>query len=262
MPDSSSPRTKLLLVLCLALLLIRFEQARGLSLRILRFPFAVAAAAAKTVFFLPRLPSFLKEEKRLRETITRQQVELASLREIIRQSQQAELLLKRHAVTQAIAAAVIMRSILPTQQTALLGKGRRQGIVPEMVVLDAGGVVGRVIEVQQDTATVLLLMDPDSRVAGLIERSRETGLLIGKSRGRLELTYLDAEADVAEGDSVVTAGLGGIFPKGLLLGVVSRVARDEVSGVARVLVKPAANFTFLEDVLCVAPASLAYTGSP
>jgi rod shape-determining protein MreC len=110
-----------------------------------------------------------------------------------------------------------------------------------------------VIELHPATSLVLLLTDPESRVGGIVERSRETGLLVGKSRSQCEFIYLDVQADIQAGDRILTAGLGGPFPKGLLLGVVAEVIRDEVTGSARAIVNPSARLGKLEEVLCLSP---------
>ena len=96
-----------------------------------------------------------------------------------------------------------------------------------------------------------MLTDPESRVAGVVERSRETGLLVGQGNGACELLYLDPDADVKEGDRVVTAGLGGPFPKGLVLGVVTRVIKEEETGTLRAAVRPSVRLGQVEDVLCL-----------
>jgi len=146
---------------------------------------------------------------------------------------------------------VIARPIVPLPQTLLLDKGTRHGLTLSAVVLDADGVVGRVIDVFPSACLVQLVTDPDSRVAALIERSGETGLLIGRGRGTCELIYLDADADVREGDHVLTAGFGGSFPKGLRLGTVARVVREAEAGMASATVAPAARVGRVEEVLCL-----------
>ncbi|MBI2174326.1 MAG: hypothetical protein HYU33_03940, partial [Candidatus Omnitrophica bacterium] len=95
--------------------------------------------------------------------------------------------------------------------------------------------------------------DSESRIGGLIERSREMGLLVGRTRGVCELIYLDADADVQEQDRVVSAGLNPQTPKGLLLGTVHRVIRDPLRGMTKAEVIPAVRFGRIEDVLCLLP---------
>ena len=231
--------------------LLFHQPLRRATLTILRFPFTVTKAAVRTVVTLPRLPSLAEENAHLRCALLARQLETAQLREALRHVQQAEALLQATPFPQGLAAAVIGRSLIPTQQTLLLDQGERRGLTLESVILDADGVIGRVTELHPDTALVTLLTDPESRVAGVVERSRETGVLVGRGQGLCEFIYLDANADVQAGDRVVTAGLGGHMPKGLLLGYVVRFSRDEEAGSAWASVKPAAHLGRSEEVLCL-----------
>jgi len=184
--------------------------------------------------------------------LIQQRADAARLREELRHVKQSQGLLET-ASRGEIVATVLSRSTIPTQQTVLLNKGSRQGLTLETAVIDANGVVGRVTELHTVTSLVTLLTDPDSRIAGLVERSRESGLLVGRGHGQCEFIYLDAQADIEAGDRILTAGFGGPLPKGLLLGTVTHVVRDEASGAARALVRPAAHLGRLEEVLCLLP---------
>jgi rod shape-determining protein MreC len=212
----------------------------------------VAERCVAILITLPRLPSLAPENTELRAELMQRQVENAQLREALPPAEQAEALLAATpSQRRGIVARVIGRSTIPTQQTVLLDHGERHGLTVESVTLDASGLIGRVTELHPTTALVTLLTDPDSRIAGLVERSRETGLLVGRGRGRCEFIYLDAEAEIEEGDRIVTAGLGGPFPKGVLLGTVVRVVRDEQVGAAWASVEPAARLGRMEEVLCL-----------
>jgi rod shape-determining protein MreC len=228
---------------------------RRTTLTVLRLPFTAVKAVIGVLLTLPQLPTLMREQDRLRGELTRRELELAQLREQLRQAGAAQALMALAPPEgPGVVARAIGRSTIPTQHTILLDQGSRQGLVLGGVVVDANGVVGRVVEVHPATSLVMLLTDPDSRVAGLVERSRETGLLVGSARHRCDFIYLAADADVAIGDRIVTAGLDGPFPKGLLLGTVTAVTRDETSGSAQATVIPAAQLGRLEEVLCVPPA--------
>ena len=230
---------------------------RSTLLLVLRLPLTFVQEAAAALATLPRLPALSRDATRLRETLALRELDVAQLREQVRQLQQSRELLAHPGSPRGIVASVIGRSLLPTTHTVLLDRGSRAGLTEATIVVSAAGLVGRVMEVHRDTALVMLLTDPNSRVAALIERSRETGLLVGKAHGRCELIYLDAAADLQEGDQVLTAGLGGVFPKGLRLGSVVTVARDDLSGVTSATVVPAEPLGRLEAVLCVPPAASA-----
>ncbi|MBI4341384.1 MAG: rod shape-determining protein MreC [Candidatus Omnitrophica bacterium] len=243
------------LLLVLAATLGFSDITRSIALAVLRLPFTILSSGVRIILTLPRLPSLASDTAQLRATVVRQQLEVARLQEALRQVRQEHVLLEALPSTQGVVAPIISRSLLPTQQTAILGKGRRQGLTVGGVVLTAEGIVGRIIDVQPETAVVLLLTDADSRVAGVIERSRETGLLTGRGDGTLELAYVDADADIVAGDVLVTAGLGGAFPKGLPLGSVVRVVKEASAGIAHIRVRSAARLGAVEDVLCLPPAA-------
>jgi rod shape-determining protein MreC len=177
-------------------------------------------------------------------------VEVAQLREALRQAQAAQGLSEVWPA-QGLLARVVGRSLVPTQHSIVLNRGGRDGLQAGSVLLDPLGVVGRVAELSGGQATALLITDVRSRLGGLVERSRELGLVVGRGRGLCELIYLEADADVEPGDQVVTAGLSDEVPKGLALGTVVRVARDAALGSARAWVRPAARLGRLEDVWCV-----------
>ena len=247
-----SPPPHLLIGLLLVSAVLAFPgPIRHAAVTMFRLPFRIVAGSAWIVLTLPRLPSLEAENTHLRAELIRQQLTIAQLREALRRQEAAQVLRNADPASAGIVAQVIGRSLVPTQQTILLNKGQQDGLMLESIVVNTDGLVGRAIEVGASTTLVMLLTDPESRVAGLVERSRETGLLIGRGLGSCELVYLDADADVQAGDRLVTAGLGHTFPKGLLLGSVTRVVRDTVSGTASAVVKPAARGGQVEDVLCL-----------
>ena len=243
---------RLPLILLVGAVLLAHEPARDTALAILRLPFTLLTQAVGILMTLPRVPSLQHENERLRAELTQRQVELAQAREALRHSQQAAAVLAAYPAG-GVVAQVIGYSTIPSQRTILLDRGAQHGIRVGTVVLDASGLVGRVSDTQPTTALVLLVTDPDSRVAGIVERSRETGLLVGTSRALCEFTSLPIDTDLQPGDRVLTAGLGGMFPKGLALGTVVRIVKDDASGTAWASVKPAARLDRLEEILCLPP---------
>jgi len=230
--------------------LLLHDPARQAAIAVIRFPLTVTHAGLGVLLAVPRLPALLRDRERLQAELMRRQLEIARLQEALRKAHPAPTL-QALVGGRGVLAQVIGRSTLPTQQTALLDKGQGDGLTLDTLVIDPEGVVGRLVELHLSSALVLLVTDPDSRIAALVERSRETGLLVGRSLSQCELVYLDGQADVAIGDRIVTAGLGGTFPKGLPLGTVTRVGRDEEAAVTTAWVEPAARLSRLEDVLCL-----------
>jgi rod shape-determining protein MreC len=119
-----------------------------------------------------------------------------------------------------------------------------------MAVIAPAGVVGRVVVSSLRAAKVQLLIDRNAAAGAIIERSRAQGVVVGGGDGRLLLEYMSEGFDVTVGDDVVTSGIDGIYPKGLVIGKVDDV---EKSGAAyrRISVRPAVNFSALEEVLVV-----------
>jgi rod shape-determining protein MreC len=136
-------------------------------------------------------------------------------------------------------------------QTILIDKGRNFGLVRDMAVVSAEGLVGKIIGVSNRRAKVLLILDGNSAVDALIQRSRARGVLVGLGRGRCLLKYVQRNEDVQVGDQVISSGMGGVFPKGILLGQVQEVVRGNSGLFQRVEVEPAVNFSRLEEVMVV-----------
>jgi len=227
---------------------------RGL-LSVLRFPLVIVETVFSGLAWLPQLPTLAQENAALRSELATRQLEVIRLREAVRHLTRAPQLLSAVQHPSGTIASIIGRSFIPTEHLIFLNKGSRDGIVLDGVIVAAEGLVGRVLEVHPTTSTVLLVTDPNSRIACLVERSRETGLLVGTGQRLNQFIYLDLEADVTVDDRVVTAGLGGPFPKGLLIGTVVRVVQHEESGSMTAWVKPAVSLSQLEEVVCLPPAS-------
>lgn len=247
-------RATIVTVLLVGTLLVFHEPFRHAARTLFRLPLTVLTACTSVLLTLPRVPALARENAELRTALMQRQLDTVQLREALRHVEHADALLEASPSRRGIVAVVIGRSTIPTQQTVLLNKGARDGLVLESVIMDVSGVLGRVTELESTTALVTLLTDVESRVAGIVERSRETGLVVGRGRGRCEFIYLSADVDLQDGDRIVTAGLGGPFPKGVLLGTVTAIARDEVTGSAWASVELAAHLGRLEEVLVLPPS--------
>jgi len=149
----------------------------------------------------------------------------------------------------AILAQVFARDPSSWFKTLLVGKGEGEGVSKNMAVVVSEGVVGRVIEVSANTAKVLLVTDPNSAVDVIIQRSRAQGIMEGKVEEFGILKYVQKSDDVQVGDKVITSGLGGVFPKGLMMGTVTKVERKRPGIFQYIEVTPAADFSRLEEVL-------------
>jgi len=129
--------------------------------------------------------------------------------------------------------------------------GRNAGLLPDMPVVTGRGLVGRVIEVEGAVSEVLLITDSRSSVAALIQRTRTAGIVRGQVDGSLVMDGIARDADVQVGDIVLTSGLGGVFPKGIVIGQVSQVLHSDTAMFLKAVVSPSVDLSSLEVVLVV-----------
>jgi len=145
-------------------------------------------------------------------------------------------------------AEVVAGSTSPDFRSVTIDKGFSEGVKRDMPVISPAGVVGRIATPSGHTATVQLIIDRSAAAAGRIERSRAEGIALGNGDGTLRFEYLSATADVQRGDVVVTAGIDGVYPAGLVLGHVERVEKNGPS-YRLVTIRPVVDFSTLETVL-------------
>lgn len=151
-------------------------------------------------------------------------------------------------------------------QSISIGKGTDDGVRPGMAVISVAGLVGRVADsVGKHSSDVLLLTDGTMKASCRIQRSGLTGVLCGRGvalSGRAELemiapadpfkmTYIDKDGDVVEGDEVVTSGLGGVFPEGILVGYVKTITLDSSGLFKNLDVLPAVDFNDLRYLFAI-----------
>lgn len=140
-------------------------------------------------------------------------------------------------------------------KSIIIDKGKKAGLKWDMPVVNASGVVGRIVSVSIDYAKVLLIVDQNSAVDCLTQQSRDRGMVKGLSTDVCKMDYMAKSSDAVVGEMVITSGLGGIFPKGLPVGRISRV--KEVSGefFKEIEVTPSVDFSKLEEVLVIQTAN-------
>lgn len=193
-----------------------------------------------------------RENEALRQQLLDLAAELQRQRAIAAQTRSLEDLLglKPQVAAATLAARVIAGNVSPGTLTVAIDRGADDGVMPDMAVLSARGVVGRVIApVAPRAATVQLLIDSNAAVAVMFERSRSGGMVVGgESNGTLRTDFVPALTDVQVGEQVTTSGQDGIFPPGFAVGTV-----DSVTGAGgpdrEILVRPAADFSNLDMVL-------------
>ena len=133
----------------------------------------------------------------------------------------------------------------------IIDSGSQQGIEKGMPVVTERGLVGRITDVGSNWAKVMLIIDPSSSVNALIQTSRATGVVEGQVGGSLVMKYIPQGEEVNVNDIVLTSGLGGNFPKKLIIGQVTAVRQRDVEMFQQAYIRPTVDFNNLEIVLVI-----------
>lgn len=150
-----------------------------------------------------------------------------------------------------VTASIIANSGSSWFKSCLLDKGSTDGVRKGMAVVTPLGAVGQVVAVTARTAKVLLIADPNNGVDVLVQRTRARGIVSGSLDNGTILKYVKRSEDIQEGDRLVTSGLDGVFPKGIVVGTVTKVRKQPHGLFQHIEVMPAVNLTRTEEVLIV-----------
>ncbi len=142
-------------------------------------------------------------------------------------------------------------------ETVILSRGYATGATPGTPIMTNLGLVGRILRASAHTSTALLISDPGSRIAVLSQESRTAGILTGRGgRQLLEMRFVGRNAQINEGELLVTSGLDGVYPKGLPVARIESVVLSDYSQFMTVLAKSLVDATLLEEVLLLEPTGL------
>jgi rod shape-determining protein MreC len=158
-------------------------------------------------------------------------------------------------INDTIAAQVIGKDPSPWFKSIIIDKGFSDGVKKGLPVVIPEGVVGQIIEVTKHYSKVLLLIDRNSAIDSLAQKTRARGIIRGFSDGRFFFQYVLRKYEIREGDTVISSGLDGVFPKGLRIGQVQSVTQKNSTIFQEVVVIPFVDFEKLEEVMIVLPLS-------
>lgn len=194
-----------------------------------------------------------EENRQLRRDLESLQGQNNQLREAASATDRLKALLefKAQALPTMMAAQVIGRDTGNWYRTLILNKGQSEGIQPDMGVITPAGVVGRVVKTTVATSVVLLVTDPNNAIAGLIQRTRDEGIVEGTLQGQAHLKYIPLLSDVQPGDRVVTSGLVGGFPRGLAIGTITSIGKEEGALFQSAQLTPDVDANRVEEVLVI-----------
>lgn len=158
---------------------------------------------------------------------------------------------RTHSENEYITAAVIGRDISPFLHYVIINRGSDDGLRRGMPVVSSQGLVGRVAAVTADGARVQLITDPDTAINVRIQPSGAEGLLEGSITGDITIGAIPQDANINNGDLVLTSGLGGNYPPDMLIGQISGVRQRPVELFQTASVEPVVDFSQLEIVLVI-----------
>jgi rod shape-determining protein MreC len=172
--------------------------------------------------------------------------------------------LKEKSPYQMSAAEVIAKDPSPWYKTVVINKGTDDGVAAGFPVVVPEGVAGYVVSAGKNNAKVLLIIDRNSAVDALVQRTRARGLVQGMAGGvaggvaggLCRFDYALRKLDIRVGDTVVTSGFDGIYPKGFRIGSISKIVRRNAGLFQEVEVTPYADFTKIEEVMILHTRSL------
>ncbi len=143
---------------------------------------------------------------------------------------------------------VVGQDVSPWFRSVLLDRGHSHGVRSGMPVITDAGVVGLVTATSENAGRTMLLLDRQSAVDGIVQRSRARGIVRGRGTNRLEFEFVVSGADVAVGDQVISSGLDGVYPKGLRIGEVVDIVSSPYGLTQKAILRPSVEFGRLEQV--------------
>ena len=194
-----------------------------------------------------------RENDRLSKKIEHLQGENNLLKENVALAQRLQTLLhfKNQSPIRLLAASVIGREPSHWFQTITINQGDQAGVEVDMGVMTPSGIVGRVIKVTHHSSQVLLITDSSNAVASIVQGTRDEGIIQGTADGAVRLKYISSFSDVRVGETVITSGLEGSFTKGLNIGKVASVQRQDRDRFLSIIVTPEVKISNLEEVLVI-----------
>lgn len=250
----SAPGPRFFVFALLSLTLMYFDQRDGWGDRI-RYALQAAAYPIQVVIGSPRM--LWRSASDLFETRATLRAENEALhkreRELVIRTMRYEALEHENAalrglttslpplVTRTRLADVVNEDLGRLRQRLVINKGDRDGLFRSQTVVDTAGLVGQLVRVGPWSAEVMLITDPEHAVPVEVVRSGVRTIAVGTGDAdELQLPYVPVTADVKSGDLLVTSGLGGVFPAGVPVGVVTENRRDPDEILATVRAKPRA----------------------
>ncbi len=199
------------------------------------------------------LVSVAQENEKLKQRLSRIVEKTSQYNEVELSNQRLRDLLnfKETTTTQVLAAEVISADPSSWFKSVIIDKGSIDSVERGLPVVIPQGIAGQVVDVSSRYAKVMLIIDRNSSVDALVQRTRARGIIKGEATGECLFKYVLRKDDVRVGDKIVASGLDGVFPKGLPIGDVKKVVRRNSGVFQEVRIVPYIDFEKLEEVLVI-----------
>jgi len=152
---------------------------------------------------------------------------------------------------ETVSAEVIARNPNDWVGSFVINKGYEDGVFKNSAVCSARGLLGKVVEAEKSTSSVILLTHPGFKIGGMLKKSRINGIVVGSGKGMAKMLYLPVDADIPEGSTIITSGFSQIFPKGITIGKVVSVEKSRTGLYKYAVIKSSATSFDQEEVLCI-----------
>lgn len=192
-----------------------------------------------------------KENEKLKQEIDKLVRQNNDLLEELRQRDRIGGLMEYQEERQlkSVVAKVIGRDATQWARVVFINRGTQDGIKENLPVVTNAGVVGHVIQAGLNTSKVMLIVDGRSSVDTLFSHDRVAGVVVGTGMEFCEMKYVPITAEVNVGDQILSSGLGGVYPKGLVMGTVISITKATQGLFQEITISPSADFGRLEEVL-------------
>jgi rod shape-determining protein MreC len=256
----------ILLLVALILMSVRVKQRRGVEFVDALFMEIVSPVQKASTFLIKTVHGVFqnyvvlihlqRENLMLKQKIAELERETHQMKEMTYANERLQKLLqfREKLSSPSIAAEVIGQDPSSWFKSVTLNKGEKQGVRKGMAVIAPEGVVGQILKTAPYHSTVLLITDYNSAIDTIVQRTRAKAIVEGRGENRCQLKYLLRTEDVIVGDVVVTSGLGGNLPKGLMVGEIQKVDKREHGIFQYAELVPSVDLTRLEEVLVIPEA--------
>jgi len=227
-----------------------FNAIRKLSVKTFAF---TASVLSGTGGYFRSKSGLIDANRALNKKVNDLSLELIQIRELGRENARLRDLLGLGSRTgfNTVAAEVIGRNPNDWVDSFMINKGTFDGVQKGSAVCAAEGLLGRVVEAEEHTSSVMLITHPGFKAGGMIERTRVNGIVVGSGKGLLKMLYIPVDAEVPVGSTVITSGFSRLFPKGIVVGTVTRVEKSRTGLYKYAVITTAADSFSQEEVLCV-----------